>query len=250
MHEPIFIVGCPRSGTTLLRSILNAHPNIAIPRETRFFPIRKQDYKTRKRDLTSELDFNDFWESYSKNRRFIYLDIEAEKVLGKIKSSGKTSYKAVLDTIMETFLQKMDKPRWGEKTPGHEFYLKEIFSFYPNAKVLFMVRDPRAVAASIRNVSWGNKKRPEPGQEDDYYGIRWKKSIVALNRFKENPNIFRISYEELVSDTEEFMKSICTFIGEDFDENMLMNRTLTSDSKTDNTWTTTYEQSVARKIDN
>ena len=136
-HDPIFIVGAPRSGTTLLRSILNAHPNVAVPRETRFFQIMNQDKKTRNNDLKSKSDFDEFWLSYMKNKHFIHQGVNAEKVLKVIESDEGISYKAVLDAFMEVFLQKVMKQRWGEKTPGHEFYLKEIYEYYPNAKVLF-----------------------------------------------------------------------------------------------------------------
>ena len=67
---PIFIVGMARSGTTLLRSILNSHPNIAIPRETTFFFLRDQYLKQNNITSISEKTIEEFWDWYTKNRRF------------------------------------------------------------------------------------------------------------------------------------------------------------------------------------
>ena len=51
---------------------------------------------------------------------------------------------------METCIDNTHKERWGDKTPGHEIYLDRIFDIYPEAKILFMIRDPRAVSASLK----------------------------------------------------------------------------------------------------
>ena len=80
------------------------------------------------------------------------------------------------------------------------------------------------------------------------YALRWKKSIWALNRTNENSNLLKVSYEELVCKTEEVTKSICRFIGEEYDDNMLMNRSITDAYNSYDSWTSTFEESVSREI--
>ena len=157
MNNPIFILGMVRSGTTLLRSILDNHPSIFIPRETSFFYLI-EEYKSKFKIFdTEKINFNEFWNWYKEGRRFTYLELDEEEVKRNFQLSDKSGVIKIFDSVMLTNMKLHSKVRWGEKTPGHESYLKEILHYYPNSKLIFVIRDPRAIYASLNNVPWGKQ---------------------------------------------------------------------------------------------
>lgn len=243
-NSPVFIVGMARSGTTLLRSILNSHPTIAVPRETTFFYLLNEYLKTNKVSSFSNDEVDEFWNWYSKKRRFTYLGLEEQHVKDNFKSFKDTNkFKVVLDSVMLTNLKKNKKTRWGEKTPGHEEFLETIFEMYPNAKVLFMIRDPRSVYASLMNVPWNN-------QFVSVIIKRWNKSVKKYLEYKDDERVRLITYEELVTNTKENVIEVCKFIGEEFTEEMIVNRAKDISSNSNDGWTTKYEKEVVRTVDN
>lgn len=236
---PVFIVGCVRSGTTLLRSILGSHPTMCIPRETGFFSLISspfaQNLNIGKRD-----DFIKFINWYVSQRRFEYQEIDKVDFLNRLMEQTDFSFRSVLDQLMKIEMERSKKVRWGEKTPGHEFYIKLIFQLYPNAKVIYLIRDPRAVSASLKNVPWGGK----------FIGSHikiWKESVVEAENWRNEPRVKIIRYEDLVSDVEFVMRHICSFIELPFTTQMIVKRdAYQSHEGTD--WTSQYENSVAKKI--
>ena len=195
-QSPIFIVGMARSGTTLLRSILNSHPNIAIPRETTFFYLVEKYLKVHNVATFSKEEVEKFWDWYSQKRRFTYLDLDKKMVEENInKTNDSKGFKNIFDSVMNTYKNINNKTRWGEKTPGHEEYLEDIFELYPEAKVIFMIRDPRAIHSSMNNVPWNN-------QFVSVIIKRWNTSVRIYNKFKEDDRIKLVTYEELVTDIE------------------------------------------------
>jgi hypothetical protein len=240
--RPIFILGMARSGTTLIRSILNSHPNIAIPRETSFFYLLDEFLKKTRKNSISDYNKNEFWKWYSNKRRFKYLDLDPSAVKRDIDFSRDQGYfKNVFQSVMDNHMKNKGKIRWAEKTPGHELYLNKIFEFYPDAKIIFMIRDPRAVYASLKKVPWGVQ----------FVSVaikRWNSSLKILKTYKNDKRIIGIRYEDLVSDSERIVKSICNFLEEDYNEEILNERKKLTNSKGSN-WTSKYELEVSRGID-
>ena len=110
------------------------------------------------------------------------------------------------------------KNRWAEKTPGHELYLDEILTFYPSAKIIYILRDPRAVYNSLKNIEWN---------KNQFISViikRWNKSIDVIKKYEDDDRFKLITYEDLVNKTEESIKSICYFIDEEYNKDMIFNR--------------------------
>ncbi|WP_161634957.1 sulfotransferase family protein [Leptolyngbya sp. Heron Island J] len=216
---PIFIVGMPRSGTTLLTSMLSAHPRIAIAPETHYFSYWLQEYKTL--DLASSKDFELFWQALSRSQRFSYFGIDANKTRERILSKGPPSHQHILSGWLEEYANNINKPRWGEKTPLHYQSLDHILTWFPNARVIWMLRDPRAVTASLQKVPWAS----------NYIHIHAQQWQASLTRFEQtwqkDARVQLLRYENLVQQPETSLIALCQFLGETYRTDMLIARSET-----------------------
>jgi hypothetical protein len=111
----------------------------------------------------------------------------------------------------EKYTRAMGKARWLEKTPRHIYRIAEILRYFPEAKIVLMIRDGRDVACSIRD-RYGSLEA----------GIhRWVEDNEAGRKFWTHPNVRVVRYEELVADFEKTVREIVAFVGEEFEEGML-----------------------------
>lgn len=102
----------------------------------------------------------------------------------------------------------MGKARWVEKTPQHIYLIKEILSYFPEGKVLLMLRDGRDVACSIQD-RYGSLEA----------GIDcWIEDNEAGRSFWDHPNVHLVRYEKLVSDFEKTVREVTAFVGEEFED--------------------------------
>ncbi|NEQ76185.1 MAG: sulfotransferase [Okeania sp. SIO2C9] len=209
LETPFFIVGSPRSGTTLLQILIDAHPNIIIPPESHIFG-RFSDifdyYGDLKKDSNLYLFVKDILQDLSIKEWG--LEISVIDFCSQLKI---TSVKGVISLLFELSAKKVGKNRWGDKTPQNTFYLKEIHKLFPEAKFIHLIRDGRDVTESLKRVFIGPKS---------IYGIahRWRKYILTFDEFKKTINsdqFLEIHYEDLVLDLENQVKKIFDFLEED-----------------------------------
>ncbi|HUA19621.1 MAG TPA: sulfotransferase [Bryobacteraceae bacterium] len=207
--SPIFIVGAPRSGTSLLRQMLNRHPGIAICDETHFFRFL---YQKRRRKAFGDLgDLENrrrLVTEYVSLRFTQQLGLDREKLTERLLAEG-VSYPAMFSAVMKCFAESHGKQRCGEKTPNHALVAETLCDWYPNAAVLHLVRDPRDVVASLLRIPFG-----------------WSSAVVnartwlglnrAARRSSHRPGYLEVRYETLVTQPEEELARICRFIGEEF----------------------------------
>lgn len=214
-NNPIFIVGPERSGTTLLTTILSSHPNVAISLETFFFSIYDE--------IGCELPeyFDQFWHRYVQNERFLYLHLSPAYILKRIRKFGVPTKKNVFQAIMLEYSKVMQKPRWGEKTPQHFRRLDEIFDWFPKAKIIYTLRDPRATVSS-RIV------RPWALNSVNLASRIWRDSASVLENWSNNSNVHVVRYELLVTQTEAQVIDLCRFLEEPYVPNMILDRSLDS----------------------
>lgn len=217
-NSPIFIVGSPRSGTTLLRLMLNRHSNIAIPEETWFFPdLQKLKYKL--------LNNGDNWRErvaglVFKRTRFGFPDLSMDDILGQLALCDIEDWPGVVAVVNKWFTRMEGKQRWGDKTPGYVCHLPLMKALYPDANIIHIIRDGRDVVPSILKY-WLVGPQTDSFIETTYY---WKWHVSK--GLKDGPHYFgsqymEVKYEILVSEPESTLKRICDFIGEDFQCAML-----------------------------
>lgn len=217
--SPIFIVGANRSGTTLLRLVLNAHSRIAIPDELIYFdsylagiPIELW----REPDLTPDA-YEAFVDRFLGEKCRPLDELDKAPVKEEILA-GRSDFRRPYRLALEAWARHYDKERWGEKTPGNLFYADVIVDMFPEAHFLHVVRDPRAGVASMQEVSFfpddvifnalSRRKHDRTGRS-------------LLERHVPSSQRMTIQYEELVRDPEFTTKSVCRFLGEPFEPRML-----------------------------
>jgi hypothetical protein len=195
-----FVVGMNRSGTTLLRMMLDAHPELTIPPETHFVP----DLIKACRDDAATPE--DALAAMKKHREWGDFDVTDEEMLSRLRALPKLRPGGAVRAFYAIYMEQQGKPRWGEKTPTYVQKMKLIQRALPEVRFVHVIRDGRDVALSVldrtvRDLTAGDVAR------------RWNKKIAkaradapALRHYKE------IRYEDLILDTEPILRDVCEFI--------------------------------------
>ena len=242
-NSPIFIVGAPRSGTTLMRAILSAHPAIAIAPETQFFNDWVRPYSHL--DITCSNNFQWFWEEFSKSKYFSSLGIESDATWARILAANARDYKTIFDSVLQEYAIKMKKRRWGEKTPAHDSYVDVLLRWYPQARIIWMFRDPRAVTASLLNAPWAS-------QYTEVHAKKWRNTMGFFDQqWAEDMRVKLVQYEMLVTNPEFELRQVCRFIGEEYNSAMLFDRSKVSSPISSNSdWGKARQEAAIQPITN
>jgi hypothetical protein len=225
-----FIVGAGRSGTTLLQALLADHPRLTVPPETHYLR-RAMDWGADRQD--GPTDFDAFWADLVGWSRFHDLAIDPDAVMAHLDGPGRRTFRDVFTAMLRAYADARDTPRVGEKTPSHYRHVARLLSWYPDARVLFVRRDPRAVVASQLSTPWVAEQR-RPAKPLASFSRRLRLMHVAerasvwraangrfLNASLHDPRLRVVAYEALVTTPEETLRSVCDFLGEDYDAAML-----------------------------
>jgi hypothetical protein len=111
----------------------------------------------------------------------------------------------------------MNKPRWGEKTPGNEQNIATLLEWFPEGRVIFSVRDPRAISSSLIRVPWYHN-------HVYLHALTWKNSMNILKQWKNDFRVSYVMYESMVKNPEMQAKKMCRFLGEEYNSEMIFNR--------------------------
>ena len=206
--RPVFVGGCPRSGTTLLRTILNSHPSLAIPHETRYVV---DAYRQRERwgDLSERANRVKLaqWIVNRKKSRVERLMPDAQLLVDRMAEAPPT-LGSLLSTGFRIYAERRDKPRWGDKRPAYALNLDAVFALYPDAQFINIVRDPRATVASIRKIGWF-KDGLVAGTE--LYERSLRRSQRSAKRLASD-QFMQIRYETLAADPLPIVEQMVRFL--------------------------------------
>ena len=214
--KPIFIVGCERSGTTLLRAMVNAHPNIAIPYESHRFSKMVSvsspwEHVWTKRQVSAPI------EEFLSHPKVSYWGLEVNAVLRELNVAELFRYADVLRAIYEAYARREGKRRWGDKTPINTFELPQLIVAFPDAQFVHIVRDGRDVYLSWSNVDWVRYDATTAAK-------RWRKFVQTAHSSGKQlspERYFELRYEDLVQDPPATLRTLCRFLKEPFSERML-----------------------------
>jgi hypothetical protein len=213
-HPMPIIIGAPRSGTTLLRLMLDAHSELAIPPETGFLTLGAQlkgrGDKLRERFFRAvinhpepapswpdfEIPEETFWQALTEITPFTVCE----------------GYRA----FYRLYAARLGKPRWGDKTPIYCLSLDAIRRVLPEARFIHIIRDGRDVALSLREM-WFS-----PGWEIETQAAYWRKCVLAARRAGVGRTYYlEIRYEDLILNTCETLGRVCDHVGLSFEPAML-----------------------------
>jgi len=203
-----FIIGAPRSGTTLLRFMLDAHPEMAIPPETGFVPLAgglgRQDFFDR---LTHFPPGAPNWSDFG---------LDASDFRAGLDQIDPFTCSQGLRTLYRLYAAKHDKPRYGEKTPGYGEHIATIENLLPEAHFIHIIRDGRDVALSLRPL-WFS-----PGRDMATLARYWR-NLVEQGRAGGAlaKSYLEVRYEDLILTPEATLAGICAFLKLDFRPEML-----------------------------
>ncbi len=217
--DPVFIIGAGRSGTTLLRSMLVAGGQIAIPTETQivhkmallFKTTRSLGWADQARLVIAAFESHRFFPLWQVNLGGVY-----QKILALPKNER--SLARIIDEVYMTYAAQAfpGAKMWGDQSPIHTFYLPYIKRIFPQARYIHMLRDGRDVTASLVS---------RFGEDHLYESVlRWKTSLKRINQFRkqiQSRQYLEVRYEDLVREPEQVLQQVCQFIGIDYSTVML-----------------------------
>ena len=201
--SPIFLIGAERSGTTLLRLMLTAHPAICIPPESLFFVALESKYGAVNDFLPQIEDFlNDL---YNNNfHRFGEWNVDRQLLLDNLTNNQQLSYAQAVSTVYQTYRQQFDPTAsiWGEKNPFHIYQLGKIRRYFPGVKVILIVRDFRACYSYVKKLVAKEQERREvwPGIKT-VAGLthQWNQVVKLIEKYHQKwEQFYLVSYEDLV----------------------------------------------------
>lgn len=199
---PFFIVGCGRSGTTLLRSMLDSHPSVGVPLESLFiidYLLSSRPATVLQKLLPKEYELRE-WGVHCHSADLADCESGAE----------------MIDRVHRIYLQQHGKNRWGQKTPRFVRYGELLRTHFPGARFIHVIRDPRAVTSSL--------VRSEVHRTTPYHAARrWQGDVAAGLTFEQNHphDVLRIRYEDMVTRPETALRRVCQFLELEFFDDML-----------------------------
>jgi hypothetical protein len=200
-----FIVGVPRSGTTLLRLMLDAHPELAIGPETGFGLL------TAAPDAPGMLAGMIGLETWGDS------GLDRDAMLELLSTVDPWSTGDGLRAVYRAIAARDGKPRWGDKTPVHLMHMRAIADVLPEAHFIHIIRDGRDVAVSWRDLPF----RPGTGRIEEL-ADGWRRQIeLGREQSRTLPHYLEVRYEDLVNEPERVLRQLCTFIDLDFASEML-----------------------------
>lgn len=203
-----FIVGSARSGTTLLRMMLNAHPEVVVPPESRFVVDLYRSDEVQVDDFLARLEGHERWASW---------DTTIEDVRAQLKGMTTVTYPEAVEAAYIAYALNRNKKRYGDKTPRYIEDLPLLSRLWPEAKFLHLVRDGREVALSYADVPFGPSTVAKAA-------ALWKERVelgMEQGRPLGSARYAELRYERLVADPKREVEGLCSFLDLDFDPAML-----------------------------
>lgn len=222
----VFVVGCPRSGTTLLQRMLDSHARLAVAYDSLFIPpvYRQLNSNGRENDLDEAASL------IAGFKRYARLGLPEEPPR-KLAHDAK-SFSDLVSAIYDAFAELHDKPLGGEKSPAYVRHMPLLQELFPRTRFIHLIRDGRDVALSL--MDWGKQKKRPKGPARKYR--LWQEDPAAVSalwwehktlrgrrdaqRLREG-SYLEVSYERLVEEPDSELRRVTGFLDLPFDERMV-----------------------------
>jgi hypothetical protein len=214
---PVFVVGCGRSGTTLLRLMLDAHSDLAIPGETHFL-IALWDRRRQFETAGGRLDAEALARSAMSSHQFRYWEVPDDAVLQRVRVlPPDAGFADTVGALYMAYADERGKRRWGDKTPQYVRSIPLLARIFDGSRFIHVIRDGRDVALSYLSLRWGppNVWRAARIWRDDVAAGRQAGTALGPSRYLE------VRYERLVAEPEATLRDVCAFLELPFEQGML-----------------------------
>lgn len=206
-----FIVGMRRSGTTLLRLMLDSHSSLAIPPETYFLATLlnlEKSQKVGREDLIDTITTSHVWPDFQ---------LSAGALREKIERLDPFSIRDGVRAFYRLYAETQGKAGWGDKTPPYDVFITSLHRLLPEARFIILIRDGRDVALSIKQTWFGQDQTLQSMAQE------WTRRVrESLRQARANEEICQVvRYEQLVRNPYETLQRICGFLNIDFESSML-----------------------------
>lgn len=221
-HQPFFVFGNPRSGTSLFRLMLNSHPKIAVPPECGFAEWLYEKFGQGK---FSKNTYRNFCAEVFETRKFKTWGLSHESLLSEIIKKKPKNYKELVREVYLEYARKAGKnvDLFGDK---NNYYIKKIGkieSIFPGSKKIFIVRDGRDVACSylmLRDKKIDSVYKPSLTSDIREIATEWRESVEVMEYwFKKGA--LSIRYEDLVVRPAYTLAKVCNYLSIEYSINML-----------------------------
>ncbi|MEM1168443.1 MAG: sulfotransferase [Cyanobacteria bacterium P01_H01_bin.35] len=242
-QKPVFVVGCSRSGTTLLQSLLATHSQIVSFPESKLFLYLVPETPSRRifgiasRRVRSRL------------KEFFRSELKQPEVMLQFSPTTLfiSQYVNKFVAVMDSLTKQMGKSLWLEKTPEHIFYVENIEKFIPGAKFIHIIRNGEDVVASMYELAQKYPKFWADKSNIDVCIDKWMRAVAASHKHLHKPNHVMVRYEDLVENSQNQLVKLCNFMDVEFEENMLQSYHETASSVT--LQREYWKENVYRKIE-
>ncbi len=240
--KPIFIVGNERSGTTMLAGLLDRHSEVAIPPETHFlYGLNRRlrriaETQSNHEQLIEEVYAAEHWAA----KRMLDMGLDKADLLERFKRYP-AERRYLLRAALEQYATERDKQRIGEKSPHHLLYVPTLVRWYPQARIVCIVRDGRDVALSLRRAPWTHDSLAR-------HSLAWRRLVkTGLDFEKKYPaNLLRVCFEDLVREPERELRRIDAFAGLEFEPRQLDHTVATNVAPV---WEKPWKEKVNQPLD-
>ena len=212
---PLLILGVRRSGTTLLRVMLDRHSQLAVPDESYFVPQLADRHLRR-------VDADEFVDDLRRLSTVAEWNVPLDEVRSRLRDG--MSVGEAIGTVYAVYAQERGKPRWGDKTPMYMQNLRLLERLFPDARFVHLIRDGRDAALSflampggIVTETWMHPRTPAE------FACQWRTEVAAAQRLgrRVGARYVEVRYEQLVADAETALQRICAFAGLEYQPAML-----------------------------
>lgn len=210
-----FIVARGRSGTTLLRAMFDAHPDIAIPNESHFI-VQFGRWRA-KYERHDGFDLERLTDDLFRHWAFRRWGLPSDRVLEAYAADPPNDFATAIRRLYATYAEHHGKSRYGDKTPSYVLSIDLLAATFPEALFIHLIRDGRDVALSYLDTDFGSRTFGQAA-------IYWDRFVRAGRASGDGlgPDRYReVRYEDLVRDPERILTELCAFVGLAFDERML-----------------------------
>ena len=216
---PIFVVGCGRSGTTLLRLMLETHSEVAIPGESHFaYWIARRRVRGNWPSQLSEPGARETLIAYLEGLHFHHeWRVPFDLIAAAVRDPAVTTHGEAFQAVFDCYRAVHGKKCWGDKTPMHVQYMLMLDKLIPGCRFVHIIRDARPVAQSLMTRKWGPRHISHAGHYWNWLVLSGMLggAVLGPDRY------YQMTFESLVTEQESRLRDLTGWLGIGFEPGML-----------------------------